>query len=104
MKKTWHRDELIQLLSISATLAGLNITSVTVFHTFGKTSKTITIADDILAIDALLFLLCTYTIFFALRTKNKSLAIIAEKVSDVIFFLALTGMVFAGFIMVYTIW
>jgi hypothetical protein len=33
------------------------------------------LADDLLAISALLFLLCTYAIFIALRTKREAVAV-----------------------------
>ena len=102
-KGTWLREELLELLSLSGTLAGLCITGVALFHTLGRSSLE-TIADDALAMSALLFLVCTYTIFFALRTKREALALALEKVADTLFLLALTGMVAAGFIMVYTVW
>ena len=47
---TWQREELLHLLSLSATLAGLCITGVTLFHTLGRSSLPQTIADDALAI------------------------------------------------------
>lgn len=104
MKNNWLREELLQLLVLSGTLAGLSITGVTLFRTTGKISVSETIVDDALAATALLFLLCTYVIFFALRTNRKSLAITLEKIADVLFLVALTVMVISGFLMVYTIW
>lgn len=100
---TWIREELLHLLSVSGTLAGLCITGVTLFHTVGWATLPQTIADDLLAISALLFLLCTYAIFIALRTKRESLASFLEKVADTLFLLALSGMVASGFVMVYTL-
>jgi hypothetical protein len=100
----WLRDELLHLLSLSGTLAGLCITAVTLFRTVGAHSLSSTIADDALALSALLFLVCTYTIFLALRTKDRSFAATLEKFIDALFSVALTGMVAAGFIMVYTVW
>ena len=94
---------MLQLLSLSGTLAGLCITGVTLFHTLGSFSAQETLADDILAISALIFLLCTYIIFFALRTQRETLALTLEKVVDTLFLLALTGMVAAGFMMVYKV-
>lgn len=70
-KRTWVREELLQLLAVAATLAGLSITSVALLHTVGHTRLTPTIADDVLMLSALLFLLCTYAIFFALRTLSR---------------------------------
>ena len=101
---TWQREELLHLLSLSGTLAGLCITGVTLFHTLGKPSLPETVADDALAISALMFLLCTFAIFFALRTRRIRLAWLLEQVADIVFLLALTAMVASGFIMVYTVW
>lgn len=83
---TWIREELLHLLSASGTLAGLCITGVTLLHTMGRASLPETLADDVLAISALL-----------------SLASLLEKVADTLFLLALSGMVGSGFIMVYAL-
>ena len=91
-KGSWQREELLQLLTLSGTLAGLCITGVTLFHALGRPSLPQTIADDTLAISALLYLVCTYTIFFALKTRHAALAMRLEKAADVLFLLALTGM------------
>lgn len=103
-QRTWQREELLQLLSLSGTLAGLCVTGVTLFHTLGGTSLSETIADDALAISALFFLVCSYIIFFTLRTKREAFAFVLERIADVLFLLALTGMVASGFVMVYTVW
>lgn len=102
-KNTWQREELLHLLTLSATLAGLCVAGVTLFHTMDVPTYKSTIADNVLAITALLFLLCTYVIFFALRTKHVEFSDMLEKVADTLFLLALTGMVASGFIMVYTL-
>lgn len=99
----WLRDELLQLLSLSGTLAGLCITGVALFHTIGRGTLPGTFADDLLAISALFFLLCSYLIFFALRVAREELAQRLERIVDALFLLALTGMVAAGFVMVYTV-
>jgi hypothetical protein len=101
---TWQREELLHLLTLSGTLTGLCITGVTLFHTIGRSSLPQTLADDTLAVSALLQLLCTYVIFFALRTKSERLARALDKTADALFFIGLTGMVAAGLIMVYTVW
>ena len=97
------REELIHLLSVSATMAGLCIMGVTMFFTMASKTFAGTVADDILAVCALLFLLCTYFVFWALRTKRQGIAVQLVKFADAFFAMALTGMVVAGFIMVYTI-
>lgn len=100
----WIREELLQLLTLSGTLAGLCITGVALFHTIGKIATAETIADDMLAISSLLFLVCTYCIFFALRTRKPKIARALETAGDILFLVGLTGMIGSGFIMVYTVW
>jgi hypothetical protein len=102
-KGSWLRDELLHLLTLSGTLAGLCIAGVTLFHTMDAPTYQTTLADNILAVTALLFLICTYVIFFALRTEREKLALLLNKVVDILFLLALTSMVFSGFIMIYAI-
>ena len=98
--RMWLREELLQLLSVAGTLAGLSITAVALLHTVGHADASPTIVDDMLVISALLFLLCTYAIFFALRTRRDS---VARRLADVLFLLLLTGRVSSGFVMVYTL-
>ena len=102
----WLREELLHLLSLSGTLAGLCITGVTLFHTLRFTSNSVpaTIADDALLISAVLFLLCTYIIFVALRTKRSVLTRVLEKIADALFMVALTAVTSSGFVMLYTGW
>lgn len=97
------REELRHLFSTSGTMAGLCITGTTLFLKL-NTSTGGTIVDDIFVISALLFLLCTYCVFWALRTKHKRTFVILTRTSEILFAVALTAMVSAGFIMTYTLW
>lgn len=99
----WVREELLQLLSLSGTLAGLSVTVVALMHTFDANATT-TIIDDLFAVCALLFLLCTYGIFTALRMRRSRLARMLVRVVDTLFLVGLTLMTAAGFMMVYTVW
>jgi hypothetical protein len=101
---TWMRDELLHLLSVSGTLAGLCVTVVAVMNTLGQGARTATIVDDVFALCAFFFLACTYLIFTALRTKQPSVASVLTKIVDVLFLVALTLMTAASFLMVYTVW
>jgi hypothetical protein len=101
---TWVREELIHLLSVSATLAGLCVTVVALMNTFGKSSHVATVVDDIFAVCALLFLVSIYTIFSALRTRKLSVARALAKVVDAMFLAALTLMTVAAFMLVCTVW
>jgi hypothetical protein len=97
------REELRQLLSTSGTMAGLCITAATLFVTLRKITEK-TIVDDMFMLSALLFLLCTYCVFWALRSRHSATSKTLTRIADVLFAVALTSMVSAGFIMTYTLW
>ena len=97
-----QKDELLALLSISGTLAGICIGGVTLFHTVSG-SRAGTLVDDLLAICALGFLICTYLIVWALRTRARRFSRQLGKVVDGVFLVSLSGLVLAGFLMVYTV-
>ena len=99
-----QRDELLQLLSVSATLAGLCVTVVALMKTLGDTHGAATIVDDMFAVCALIFLSTTYLIFWALKTSRPTLVTLLVKVLDISFLVGLTLMTAAAFILVYTVW
>ena len=92
------RAELVALLTASATLAGLCITVVALMNTLRKEASAATVVDDVLAICAGAFLLCTYLIFWALKARSPQYGAVLVKVVDVLFLAALSGMTVAGFI------
>jgi len=100
----WGREELLGLLSNSATLAGLCVTVVALMSTFDKTEVAVSFVDDLFALCATAFLLCTYVIFWALRSSKGAIPIRWVKAIDVLFLLALTSMTGASFLMIFTIW
>jgi hypothetical protein len=103
-QSSWMRDELFHLLSISASLSGLCITVVALMKNFGKIDLSATIVDDMFAICSVLFLICVYLIFFALRDKTPALVLPLFKFIDLIFLIAMTSMTMAALVMVYTVW
>lgn len=100
----WERAELIGLLSAAATLAGLCITVVAFMNTGDRARSAASIVDDVLAVCAAAFLLCTYLIFWALRSRSPALSASLNRIIDVVFVLALSAMTLAGFLLIYTIW
>ena len=100
----WVREELLHLLSVSGTLAGLSVTVVALMHTIGAATVTTTIIDDLFALCALLFLSCIYLIFWALRVSRPPVARMLTRVVDGVFVVGLTLMTAAAFMMVYTVW
>lgn len=93
---------MLSLLSTAGTLAGLGIALVGIINT-GRAGAAATIADDILLLASLGFLLICYLIFFAVRNLSGAIAWRMLAIIDVVFLGAMTLMVLAGFIVVYTL-
>jgi len=100
----WGREELLGLLSNSATLAGLCVTVVALMSTFDKSQIAVSFVDDLFALCATAFLLCTYVIFWTLRSSKGAIPTWLIKAIDVLFLLALTSMTGASFLMIFAIW
>jgi hypothetical protein len=100
----WRRAELLSLLAVSGTLAGLCITVVALMNTFDKSGSAVTVIDDLLAGCAAGFVACIYLIFWALRSPNVATFTRLVKAVDAVFMLTLASMTGAGFLMIYTMW
>lgn len=96
------REAMLSLLSTAGTLAGIGIALVGIINT-ERGGTPATIADDILLLSALGFLVVCYLIFFAVRNVSAANAWRMLAVIDVLFLGSMTLMVLAGFIVVYTL-
>ena len=100
----WGREELLGLLSNSANLAGLCVTVVALMNTFDRSNAAATIVDDLFAICAALYLICTYVIFWTLRSFSGNVPMWLIRTIDGIFLLALTSMTVSSFLLIYAVW
>lgn len=96
------RDAILTLLQTSGTLAGIGIGLVGVINA-GRSGAAGSIADDILLLSALGFLVVCYLVFFAMRNINPKVARRVLHTIDLLFLGSMTLMVFAGFIVMYTL-
>jgi len=80
---------LITLLAVSAGMVGVCLTAISLIGIFQSHSKLDTALDEILAVDALLFLAATLIIFVGLRTPLKKRSSAIAVAADLVFSLAL---------------
>jgi hypothetical protein len=96
-----NRDVLLRLLSVTASLAGLCMAALG-FIEYGSPDAALrTIADEVIAFDALLFVCCVYLILWALRTQDVARAYRLGRIVDWVFLVALTTMLLAAAYIVY---
>ncbi len=94
-----EEDISIHIFTVSSAMVGVCLTVIGLIRvviTFGKAD---TLADDLLAADAFLFLLSCLLSYSALRTRSKRRMNRMERIADGIFILAMILMVtICGFI------
>ena len=94
-----EEDISIHIFTVSSAMVGVCLTVIGLIRvviTFGKAD---TVADDLLAADAFLFLLSCLISYSALRTRSKRRIHRRERIADGIFILAMILMVvICGFI------
>ena len=90
------RDVLLRLLSVTASLAGLCIAALGFMEIGAPTAGDRSFADEVIALDGLLFVFCVYLILWALRTTKVSRVRTLTRVVDVVFLFALTTMLVAS--------
>lgn len=91
-KAPLEEDISVHILTASATMVGVCLTVIGLFKVILQIKSGSTWADDLISIDALLFLSACGLAYWALRTRSVKRRHLAEKIADVIFLLALTLM------------
>ena len=95
------RDVLLRLLSVTASLAGLCIAALGFLEASDRPALENSYADELIAIDALLFVGCVYLILWALRTRSPVKADRLSRVVNVVFLFALTSLLLAATYIIY---
>ena len=95
------RDVLLRLLSVTASLAGLCIAALGFLEAADRSQLDSSFADELIALDAFLFVSCVYLILWALRTKRPERAIRLARIVDIVFLFALTTLLIAAAYIIY---
>lgn len=86
-------DICIHIFTVSAAMVGVCLTVIGLIRVVISLRKADTIADDLLAADAVLFLFSCLLSYWALRRRSHRRRHGVERAADAIFILALLGMV-----------
>lgn len=83
----------VHIFSVSAAMVGVCLTVIGIIQIVIKTRNATTLADDFLAIDAMLFLSSCILAYWAMRKQGTSKLVRIERIADAIFIMALVFMV-----------
>ena len=86
-------DVCVHLFSVSAAMVGVCLTVIGLVRIVITVDKSDTFADDLLAGDAILFLIACLCSYWALRTRNTKRMHKVERIADYTFITALILMV-----------
>lgn len=92
----------IHIFSVSAGLIGVCLTVIGIFRAVTELKKVSSIGDNILAIDALIFLFSCIISYFALRSTDKNRKHKIERVADAFFLTGLSLMAVVCILIAYT--
>lgn len=82
-------DICAHVFSASAVMVGVCITVIGIFQVINSLRKENSLGDDLLAINAIMYLATTLLSYWQLRTKNRNRNHSLEKIIDVLFIAAL---------------
>lgn len=82
----------MHIFSTSATMVGVCLTVIGIFKLVFQLRPVGTIGDDLLAADAMLFLIACVLSYCALRSRRARQRRITERAADIVFLVALVGM------------
>jgi hypothetical protein len=90
------KDIILRLLPPMASLASVSLAGVSLFQLLDKLNAAETIVDEVLAVCAVVLLLCYPTTIWAVRTKNMKRAFFLGRTTLTLFLSAVSLLVYAG--------
>ena len=98
-----EHDISIHIFTVSSGMVGVCLTVIGLIRVVITLGRADTLADDLLAGDALLFLISCLLSYWALRARGSRRMHRLEKIADGIFIVAMIGMVVICAVITYTI-
>src|SRR6266480_4586104 len=98
-----EHDICIHIFTVSSAMVGVCLTVIGLIRVVITLGRADTLADDLLAGDALLFLISCMLSYWALRSRGLRRMHRLEKIADGIFIVAMIGMVVVCALITYTI-
>ena len=98
-----EKDICIHIFTVSAGMVGVCLTVIGLVRVVITLGKADTFADDLVAVDAVLFLVACLSSYWALRTRSVKRMHRVERFADIAFIVALVFMVVVGAFVTYAI-
>ncbi len=97
------RDIAIHIFTASAAMVGVCLTVISIVRSITRQREIHTLVDDMLAVNAMMFLASCLLSYAALRVRHKRRAHRLEGAADIVFLISLLGLVIACATIVWTV-
>ena len=98
-----EQDICIHIFTVSSAMVGVCLTVIGLIRVVITLGTVDTLADDLLAADALLFLISCLLSYWALRSRGLRRMHRLERIADAIFIIAMIGMVVVCALITYSV-
>lgn len=88
-------DISIHIFTVSSTMVGVCLTVIGILNVLGSVKKFNIYTDNMLSVNALLYLISCFVSYASIRTKKSTIKRNLEKIADTIFLISLTITCFA---------
>ncbi|MGQ3056559.1 MAG: hypothetical protein ACT6T0_05130 [Nevskia sp.] len=98
-----HERLLERLLTAATSMTGICVGLLGAVNAFARSRNIETLADDVLAMNALMFLICCYLVVWGLRTGSRRTTARLLRAVETLFLASMTLLVAIGFFVVYSV-
>lgn len=98
-----HERILERLLSAATSMTGICVGLLGAVNAFSRSQNIETVADDVLALNALLFLVCCYLTVWGLRAESRHVTARLLRMVEYLFLGSMSLLVLIGFFVVYSV-
>ena len=102
-KRELEEDICIHIFTVSSAMVGVCLTVIGLVRVVITLGRADTLADDLLALDALLFLTCCFLSYAALRSRGTRRMHRIERIADGVFITAMIVMVVVCAVITYAV-
>jgi hypothetical protein len=85
-------DLTMHVFTVSAGMVGVCMTAIGLLRLIASQTKVQTLGDDLLAINAIVFVICAFLAFWSFKAKSPKLCERLQLIADTLFLIGLAGM------------
>jgi hypothetical protein len=82
----------MHVFTVSAGMVGVCMTAIGLLRLIASQTKVQTLGDDLLAVNAIVFVVCAFLAFWSFKTKSPKLCERLQLIADILFLCGLAGM------------